>query len=34
MQKKKGAKADDQLELLKWLIVKFPKQAKEILDSE
>lgn len=27
------AKGDDQVELLKWLIGKFPKKAKEILDS-
>ncbi|PWK52989.1 HNH endonuclease [Pleionea mediterranea] len=28
------AKGDDQVELLKWLIGKFPKKAKEFLDSE
>lgn len=27
------AKGDDQLELLKWLIQKFPKQAKELLEG-
>lgn len=28
------AKGNDQIELLKWLIGKFPKQAKELLDIE
>lgn len=28
------AKSDDQIELLKWLIGKFPKQTKEFLNSE
>jgi len=27
------AKGDDQVEVLKWLVKKFPKQAKEILDG-
>ncbi|MCG8361968.1 MAG: HNH endonuclease [Pseudanabaenales cyanobacterium] len=28
------AKGDDQIELLKWLIKKFPKKAKEFIDNE